>query len=153
MLSANCVRMKMLKYVACTTAKVEIMSLGGKTRYIIYSRTLKRYLEIGVELNAVQRVLSFRQHAYLKPRIDFNTATPKVDQNTFEKIFYKLMDNEPYGKSLKTFIRVYISTWSQTNVNLWNSQPALVCYISSRTTRIWLVFQWKKRPINLNRPL
>lgn len=103
MLLPYCMRMKMLKDFACSTAKVEklVTSLNDKTTYIVHYRTLKLYLEYGMELKAVHRVLSFRQCAWLKPFIDFNTMKRKAARNQFEKDFFKLMNNAPYGKSLE----------------------------------------------------
>ena len=46
-------------------------------------------------------VLSFKQKAWMKPFIDFNTQKRATATNSFEKDFFKLMVNAVYGKSLE----------------------------------------------------
>lgn len=53
-----------------------------------------------MELQAVQRVLSFTQRTWLKPFVNFNMEKLKAAQNPFENNFFKLMNEAPYGMSL-----------------------------------------------------
>ena len=67
-----------------------ITSLEDKKNYIVHYRTLQLYLKLGMELKAVNRVLAFRQSAWMKPFIDFNTEKRKAAANDFQKDFFKL---------------------------------------------------------------
>ena len=61
-------------------------TLYDKKKYICHYRSLKQFLELGLELTQVHRVIEFNQSPWLKPYIDHNTeirrnATCKFDEN------------------------------------------------------------------------
>jgi hypothetical protein len=82
--------------------KVEklILSLSDKDKYVVHYRTLQLYLQLGMRINQVHRVLQFHQEPYLKPYIDFNTECRKTAKSDFEKDFYKLLNNAIFGMCL-----------------------------------------------------
>ena len=50
-----------------------ITSLDDKENYVVHISALKQALNHGLILKKVQRVVEFRQEAWLKPYIDKNT--------------------------------------------------------------------------------
>ena len=54
-----------------------------------------------MKLKKVNKVISFKQKAWLKPWIDFNTEKRKKATSDFEKDMYKLMNNAVYGKTME----------------------------------------------------
>jgi hypothetical protein len=81
--------------------KVEklVTSLSDKKNYVLHYRNLKLYLRLGLVLEKVHKVLSFKQSAYLKQYIDFNTEKRKESKNDFEKNLFKLFNNAIFGKT------------------------------------------------------
>ncbi len=89
----------------------ELMKVGGveklichfKTRknYVIHYQTLKQCLKLGMKLTAVHRGISFYQSPWMEPYIKKNTELRKCAANSFEKDFFKLMNNSVFGKTIE----------------------------------------------------
>ena len=78
-----------------------IPNLHDKKKYVIYVKALKQALDHGLVLEKIHRVIQFKQSAWMKEYIDFNTRLRTVAKNDFEKDFYKLMNNSVFRKMME----------------------------------------------------
>jgi len=76
-------------------------TLNYKEHYVIHYTRLKQCLKMGLVLKKIHRVLEFNQTPWMETYIEFNTELRKKAKNSFEKDFYKLMNNAPYGKFME----------------------------------------------------
>ena len=87
-------------------------NLMSKKNYVVHYRNLKYYLSQGLILKKVQKILKFKQSAWMKPYIDFNTQK-KEATNVADKNLFKLLNNAVYGKTMGNMrkrIKIRITT-------------------------------------------
>lgn len=80
-------------------------NLYNKKNYVVQLYNLNYYLEKGMKLIKIHRILSYDQKPWMKDYIDFNSCKRKTARNEFEKDFYKLMNNAVFGKTMENIFK------------------------------------------------
>ena len=129
-----------------------IPTLSNKEKYILHYRNLQMYIDLGLKLKKIHRVLEFNQSPWLKQYIDFNTQKRSQAKNAFEKDFFKLMNNSVFGKTMENIrkrVDVRLITDGKKLLKM-SSKPTFVC---SKIFNEDLVAVHKiKEVLTLNRP-
>ena len=73
----------------------------AKRNYIAHYLNLKFYVEKGLIIRKIHRIMSFTQMPYLKDYILFNNAKRNESDNAFEKAFFKKLNNAFFGKTME----------------------------------------------------
>ena len=152
MLSAYCVEIADKFNMPSGLVEKLIPTLGNKEKYVIHYRNLQLYLDLGLKLKKVHRVLEFNQSPWLKEYIDFNTVKRTNAKNSFEKDFFKLMNNSVFGKTMENLrkrVDVRLVTDKEKLLKL-ASKPT---YVNRKIFNDDLVAVHKvKEVLTLNRP-
>ena len=102
-----------------------IQTLFDKQNYTLHYQTLKLYVELGLVVTKLHRVLSFKQQKWLAPYVQLNTEKRKQAKNKFEEDFFKLMVNSSFGKTCegkrnRTKVRI---TRTEEETLKWTDKP------------------------------
>ena len=92
------------------------MDLLPKKNYKIYYKNLEYYIQLGINIDKVHKILTFDEKDFLKEDIDLNTELRKNSKNDLEKDLFKLMNNEIFEKSMENVL-------NKSNVKLINNNP------------------------------
>ena len=95
-----------------------IPNLHSKKKYTVHYRNLKFYLQQGMILTKVHKIIQFKQSPWLKKYIDFNTEKRKNASSVFEKDFFKLMNNSVFGETCENLKK-------RTNIVLVNNEKTM----------------------------
>ena len=129
-----------------------VPTLSNKERYVLHYRNLQLYMSLGLKLTKIHRALEFDQSPWLKPYIDFNTKKRAEAKNSFEKDFFKLMNNSVFGKTMENLRKrqdIKLVT-DEEKLLKWASRPS---FISCKIFNEDLVAVHKTKPtLTLNRP-
>ena len=129
-----------------------IPTLSNKEKYVLHYRNLQLYLDLGLEVNKVHRVLEFNQSPWLKQYIQFNTQKRTQAKNSFEKDFFKLMNNSVFGKTMEN-VRKRVDVKLITDEKKLSKMSSKPTYVSSKIFNENLVAVHKiKESLTLNRP-
>ena len=129
-----------------------IPTLNDKEKYILHYRNLQLYLSLGLKLKKIHRVLQFDQSPWLKQYIDFNTQKRTNAKNSFEKDFFKLMNNSVFGKTMEN-IRKRVDVRLVTSKEKLLKLASKPTYVSSKIFNENLVAVHKiKETLTMNRP-
>ena len=81
--------------------RIKIDNVDKLMSSLLHYKNLKQYLEEGMILKKVHRVIKFNQSCWMEPYIRKNRELRKEAKNAFEKDFFKLMNNSVFGKTIE----------------------------------------------------
>ena len=129
-----------------------IPMLNNKKEYVVHERNLQLYMDLGLKVTEVHRALKFKQSPWLKQYIDFNTNKRKEANTSFEKDFFKLMNNSIFGKTMEN-LRKRVDVKLVTEVNQFIKLMSKPTFVSSKIFNKNLVAVHEiKETLKLNRP-
>ena len=130
-----------------------IPNLLPKKNCVVHYRNLKYYLSKGIILKKVHRILEFKQSAWMKPYIDFNTQKRKEATNEADKNLFKLLNNAVYGKTMENIrkkIKIRITT-NEKDFLKYASRPTYIGH--KKFGKNLVVIHKKKELLTLNKPI
>ena len=129
-----------------------IPTLKDKEEYMLHYRNLQLYLDLGLKVKNVHRVLEFDQSPWLKQYIDFNTEKRSMQGIHSKKISSKLMNNSVFSKTMEN-LRKRVDVRLVTNEKKLLKLTSKPTYVSSNIFNENLVAVHKiKETLTLNRP-
>ena len=93
-----------------------ILDLSIKKNCKVYYKNLEYYMQLGIKIDKIHKILTFDDLPFLKEYIDLNTELRKYSKNDLEKDLFKLMNNDIFGKSMENVL-------NKSNVKLINNDP------------------------------
>ena len=152
MLSNYCEKIAAKYNISTGLVSKLIPNLRNKEKYVLHYRNLQLYTNLGLKVTKVHRVLQFDQSPWLKQYIDFNTEKRKNAKNTFEKDFFKLMNNSVFGKTMEN-LRKRVDIRLVTSKHKLLKLASKPTFVSSKIFNDNLVAVHKiKETLTLNRP-
>ena len=79
-----------------------------RKNYVLHFKNLKLYLNLGMTLKKIHRVLCFTQKTFIKPFIELCTKARQSSKTNFERDQFKKVANSTYGKTIQN-VRNYLS--------------------------------------------
>ena len=150
----NMVAQKINKKILATMKLVP--NLQDKKNYILHGQALKLYIQLGMKLTKVHKVLQFEQSDWLQKYISFNIKLRKdAKNNKFESNQSKLMNNSVYGKTLENLRkRMRVDLVKATETTRINKLTSSALYIEHRIFPGGLIaIHSRKSKLKLNRPI
>ena len=109
------------KYKPCRKL---LMTQFDKENYLAHFAILKFYLQMGMTLKRIHRIIKFRQKPFFKMYIDSNSQKRAASKNAFEKDYYKYKNNSLFGKTMEDVRK-------RMNYKLVNDEAKLEKLVSS----------------------
>ena len=153
MLSPYCSKIKNKYDIKSGNINKLTPNLMSKKNYVVHYRNLKYYLSQGLILEKVQRILEFKQSAWMKLYIDFNTQKRKEATNETDKNLFKLLNNAAYGKTMENMrkiIKIRITT-NEKDFLKYASRPTYIGH--KKFGKNLVVIHEKKELLTLNKPI
>ena len=153
MLSPYCSKIKNKYDIKSGNINKLTPNLMSKKNYVVHYRNLKYYLSQGLILKKVQKILKFKQSAWMKPYIDFNTQKRKEATNEADKNQFKLLNNAVYGKTMENTrkrIKIRIIK-NEKDLKKYTARPTYINY--DYYGKGLIVIHDIKEQLTLNKPI
>ena len=79
-----------------------LQTLFDKKNYVVHYKLLQLYVQLGLRITKLHRVLQFNQERWLEPYITLNSNMRKNATNKVQQNYYKLINNSVYGKTIES---------------------------------------------------
>ena len=99
-INANYTKQMIEERKVCLSTKLT-PNLCDKSNYVTHHCNLQYYLQEGLILAKINKILQFKHAPWLKKYIDFNTKKHMDSKPPFKKDFFKLLNNALFGKIIK----------------------------------------------------
>lgn len=124
-----------------------------KKHYVTHYLALQFYIQQGLIVKKIHRILCFRQEAWIKKYVELNTVKRQNASNMSEKSLFKQMTNSFFGRTLmNTRKRINIQgafTVDQCRKKL--NSPLLEYF--ENVNENFTLFKMKKKNVLLNKPI
>jgi len=100
--------------------------------YVLHFKNLKLYLNLGMKLTCIHRVLTFRQKDFIAPFINICTIERQKAKTKFEQDQFKKVANSTYGKTIQN-VRNY------SIVKLHTTKKSLLKSIAHHTFKNYVI--------------
>ena len=120
--------------IPISNIKKFVPNFFGKEKYAGYYENLTLYLRLGLKLKDIHRVIEINPSQSLKQFAELNTQkrieARKKNGDKNGKVFYKLMNNAVYGKTIKNLRhKIDIKLVSNKKDYLkWTSKPSYMAH-------------------------
>jgi hypothetical protein len=128
------------------------LTLLDKKGYICHYRNLKFYLQKGLKIKKVRRVLEFQQSPWIKSYIELNTRLRQEAQNKFEQNFAKLMNNSFFGKTCEDVRKYKDFKIALTEKRVTKLINKTTCKRSKLYEENLVTFQLQRETVTMNKP-
>lgn len=78
-----------------------LATLHNKHRYVLHYRVFQLYVQLGLEIQHIHHIISFKQAPIMKEYIELNSKKRAESTNNFDSDFYKLLCNSLFGKTME----------------------------------------------------
>jgi hypothetical protein len=130
-----------------------VPTLFNKTKYIVHFKTLKLYVELGLKITKIHRILQFFQSPWLADYVTYCTDKRIRASNKLQQKFWKETINFIYGKMIQ-------GVKDKVHVEIVNNPVRLQKLVSKPTFLSFKIFSkdvaavhMKKKKIILNKPI
>ena len=132
-----------------------IMDQTIKQRYFLHYRDLKFYIRHGIRILNVHTVYKIKQSPWLAKNIKHNTEQRKKAKTEFEKLFYKLMNNSFYGKTIEIIRkRLNLDLIDKSDIHrILNRQSKLSFDDKNAEYEKFILYSFNKETIKFAKPI